>query len=132
MGYAKELINKFKTKEDLDERKRLSVKCREKSLVPIIAYPGSKDTPYPVGISKTTGQEYMKNKYVVHQDKTFFDFMYNLRKSINLDSTEALVFITASGVQPQANDSMGRIYANHKDEDGFLYIIYSKEKAYGC
>lgn len=26
---------------------------------------------------------------------------------------------------------MGQIYANHKDEDGFLYIAYSGENTFG-
>lgn len=28
--------------------------------------------------------------------------------------------------------SMGQVYEEHKDDDGFLYIAYSGENTFGC
>ena len=32
---------------------------------------------------------------------------------------------------PHSSASMGSIYAEHKDEDGFLYVAYSGENTFG-
>ncbi len=34
-------------------------------------------------------------------------------------------------VMPQPNATMSQVYAQHKDEDGFLYIVFSSENAFG-
>ena len=34
-------------------------------------------------------------------------------------------------IVPHSSASMGSIYAEHKDEDGFLYVAYSGENTFG-
>jgi len=57
-------------------------------------------------------------------------FMYIIRRRINLPSEKAM-FLFVNKVLPTTSASMGTIYAENKDEDGFLYVAYSGENTFG-
>ncbi len=38
----------------------------------------------------------------------------------------------ANNVMPQPNATMAQVYAQHKDSDGFLYVMYSSESSFGA
>ncbi|CAF4415455.1 unnamed protein product [Rotaria socialis] len=87
-----------------------------------------------------------KRKFLVPYDFTMAQFQWIIRRSLTL-SAETAIFIfvenTNQGVGnflnnfkqswtiPQMTATMGEMYAKHKDEDGFLYIAYSGENAFG-
>jgi GABA(A) receptor-associated protein len=64
-----------------------------------------------------------KKKYLVPADLTVGQFVYVIRKRIKL-SPEKAIFIFVDEVLPPTAALMSSIYAEHKDEDGFLYITY--------
>lgn len=71
-----------------------------------------------------------KNKYLVPNDITVGQFMYIIRQKIKLKPEEALyLFIGGKIVSNTA--LIGYIYETEKDEDGFLYVLYSKENTFG-
>ena len=72
-----------------------------------------------------------KKKYLVPQDLTVGQFVYVIRKRIKLPSEKA-IFIFINNVLPPTAALMSKIYAEHKDEDGFLYVQYSGENTFGC
>jgi len=53
--------------------------------------------------------------------------MWIIRKRIQLPSEKA-IFLFVNKTIPQSSSTMGQIYNNFKDEDGFLYIAFSGEK----
>ena len=53
-----------------------------------------------------------------------------MRKRIKL-APEKAIFIFVNNVLPPTAALMSQIYAEHKDEDGFLYITYSGESTFG-
>ncbi|KAJ3305284.1 ubiquitin-like protein atg8 [Kappamyces sp. JEL0829] len=53
-----------------------------------------------------------------------------IRKRIKL-SPEKAIFIFVNNVLPPSSSILNQVYAEHKDEDGFLYIIYSSENTFG-
>ena len=57
-------------------------------------------------------------------------FMWIIRKRIQLPSEKA-IFLFVNKTIPQSSSTMGQIYTNFKDEDGFLYIAYSGENTFG-
>ena len=57
-------------------------------------------------------------------------FVYVIRKRIKL-SPEKAIFIFVNNVLPPTAALMSSIYEEHKDEDGFLYIVYSGENTFG-
>merc|ERR1712168_1717072 len=71
-----------------------------------------------------------KRKFLVPTDLTVAQFMYIIRKRIQL-APEKAMFLFVNKVLPTTSSTMGAIYEEHKDEDGFLYIAYSGENTFG-
>lgn len=71
-----------------------------------------------------------KIKYLVPQDLTVGQFVYVVRKRIKLPSEKA-IFLFCNNQLPPTAALMSTMYDEHKDEDGFLYLMYSGESAYG-
>ena len=71
-----------------------------------------------------------KNKYLVPKDMVISQFIFIIRKNLTLSSSEAL-FITINDKLCQSNKKIIDLYEEEKNEDGFLYIIYSSENTFG-
>jgi GABA(A) receptor-associated protein len=71
-----------------------------------------------------------KKKYLVPADLTVAQFVYVIRKRIKLQPEKA-IFIFVNNTLPPTAALMSRIYAEQKDEDGFLYVTYSGESTFG-
>lgn len=63
-------------------------------------------------------------------DLTVGQFVYVIRKRIKLPSEKA-IFIFVNDILPPTAALISTIYEEHKDEDGFLYILYSGENTFG-
>lgn len=75
-------------------------------------------------------QEIDKRKYLVPKDLSVGQFVYVIRKRIKLPSEKA-IFIFINDILPPTAALMSTIYDEHKDEDGFLYVLYSGENTFG-
>lgn len=71
-----------------------------------------------------------KRKYLVPCDLTVGQFVYVIRRRIHLPSEKA-IFIFVKDILPPTAALMSTIYDQYKDEDGFLYIVYSGENTFG-
>jgi len=71
-----------------------------------------------------------KTKYLVPNDLNMNQFVYIIRKRIKLDNSQSIFFIVGNNICP-SNTPLFNIYEEHKDEDGFLYIIYTSENTFG-
>jgi len=72
-----------------------------------------------------------KKKILVQEDVTIAQFLHTLRRFVKIDSTQAMfIFVDGSHI-PQLSDTMGSIYEKHADKDGFLYLSYTLEQAFG-
>jgi GABA(A) receptor-associated protein len=71
-----------------------------------------------------------KTKYLVPKDLNMNQFIYIIRKRIKLDNSQSIFFIVGNNVCP-SNVPLSSIYEEYKDEDGFLYIIYTSENTFG-
>ncbi|CAG9311345.1 unnamed protein product [Blepharisma stoltei] len=72
----------------------------------------------------------MENRFLVPKRFKFQEFIFNLRKNMNLPKTSAL-FISIGGHLPALDKTMISIYDEFKNPDGFLYVRYSSESALG-
>lgn len=72
-----------------------------------------------------------KRKYLVPSDLTVGQFVYVIRRRIHLPSEKA-IFIFVKDILPPTTALMSTIYDQYKDEDGFLYIVYSGENTFGA
>jgi len=71
-----------------------------------------------------------KKKFLIPKDLTVGQFLFVIRKKINL-KPEIAVFLFTNNSIPSTNEMIGNLYANNKSEDGFLYMEYSGENTFG-
>lgn len=112
----------FKQQHTLDQRTHESSKIRAK-------YPDR----IPVVVEKAPNsqiQDIDKRKFLVPNDISVAQFMWIIRRRIQLPAEKA-IFLFVGKVLPQSSASMGQIYQEHRDDDGFLYIAYSGENTFG-
>jgi len=112
----------FKEQNTFSNRQSESAKIRSK-------YPDR----IPVIVEKvpnSTIKDIDKKKFLVPSDISVAQFMWIIRKRIQLPSERA-IFLFVGKILPQSSASMGQIYQEHQDEDGFLYIAYSGENYFG-
>lgn len=71
-----------------------------------------------------------RQKFLVPSELSIGQFVYVVRKRINLQPAEA-IFLFVNRKLPPPNATMGTLYSENKDEDGFMYCTYSSDNAYG-
>ena len=102
----------------LEERRRLRDKYPDR--LPVIVEAGnSRDIPI-----------IDKNKYLVPEDLQVGQFLYVIRKRINLPSEKAL-FLMCNNKMPTTSTTMLQLYETDKDEFGFINFVYTLENAFG-
>lgn len=113
----------FKEENALNNRQAESAKIRSKypERIPVIVEK----------VPNTTIPDIDKKKFLVPNDISVAQFMWIIRKRIQLPSERA-IFLFVGKILPQSSASMGQIYQEHRDEDGFLYIAYSGENSFGA
>ncbi|CAH1779708.1 unnamed protein product, partial [Owenia fusiformis] len=78
---------------------------------------------------RSTIQDIDKRKFLVPRDLTVAQFMYIIRKRIQLPP-ENPMFLFVNKVLPTTSATIGSIYEEHKYLDGFLYVAYSGENTF--
>lgn len=112
----------YKNQYSLDKRRQEAVNVKEK-------YPGL----IPVIVEKQVGSNIPsidKRKFLVPFDFTIAQFLHIIRKRINISSEQAL-FIFVNNTLPPNSSQIYQVYSKHKEEDQFLYIMYSGENTFG-
>ena len=115
--------NEFKKKYSLEKRTEESTKIREK-------YPDR----YPIIVLKDKSAKLNnidKCKYLGPEGLTLGQFIHIIRKKIELKETESLFLFINGSVLVANSETLGDLYNNYKDEDGFLYITYCNENVFG-
>lgn len=89
----------------------------------------------PVFVTKASGiksdiPELPKNKFLVQTDLTVGNFLYIIRRQINLPPEKAL-FIFCNNTLPMTSMTMGELYNLHKASDNALHLIYTSESTFG-
>jgi GABA(A) receptor-associated protein len=115
----KKFVNTYSLLDRSAESSRIMQKYTDR--IPIICERNSKDNSAP----------YIdKNKYLVPIDLTVGQFIYVIKKRLNLPATDALFIFINGNIVPN-HSTMSYIYPTLKDIDGFLYITYAKEATFG-
>lgn len=102
----------------INESTRILLKYPDK--IPIIV---EKDYKNPI-------PDIDKNKFLVPGDLTVGQFLHIIRKRIKL-SPEQAIFLFVNNTIPPCSQLISFIYGTHKNEDGFLYFLYSGESVFG-
>ena len=109
---------KFPLKKRIDESTRIRQKYPDR--VPIIVEKAK----------KTDIPDIDKKKYLVPSDLTVGQFVYVLRKRIKI-APEQAIFLFVNNTLPVTSCLVSQMYADHKDQDGFLYMTYAGENTFG-
>ncbi|ODV61851.1 ubiquitin-like protein ATG8 [Ascoidea rubescens DSM 1968] len=114
--------SQFKDEHPFEKRKAEAMRIRQKfsDRIPVICEK----------VEKSDIQEIDKRKYLVPSDLTVGQFVYVIRKRIKLPAEKA-IFIFVNDILPPTAALMSTIYDEHKDDDGFLYVLYSGENTFG-
>ena len=81
--------------------------------------------------NKINGEKLPKNKYLVPIDLTIGQFIFVIRKNMELSSEKSLfLFFNETHMVPTSS-TMGSVYELHKDKDNFLYCTVEKENTFG-
>jgi GABA(A) receptor-associated protein len=118
------ILGSYKIKKGFSERKSESDRIKEKypDRIPIICEKSIRNGGLLPDLDKT--------KYLVPNDLTIGQFMYVIRKRLKLDASEAL-YLFADGHIMTCSNTVSTAYDNYRDNDGFLYLKYSKESTFG-
>ena len=114
--------NSFKNRFDFNKRKAEScrIKKKYKDRLPVI-----------VEISEDSKDLVIdKHKYLCPKNLTCGQLIHVIRKRIDIKSSEAL-YMFCNNELPEASKLVSQLYQKFADDDGFLYIIISKEKTFG-
>lgn len=117
------ITGSFKKQYTLEKRRAESARIRAKypDRIPVIAERAA-NTHLP---------HIDKKKYLVPGDLTAGQFVYVIRKRIKLTPEQAMFVFLAKNTLPPTAALMSHLYAQNKDEDGFLYVVYSGESTFG-
>ena len=115
-------MNQFDKDYSMDVRKKESQKI-------LLKYP----TRIPIIVEKSKGcilNDIDKKKYLVPKDMLMSQFIFVIRKRIQLDPSESLFFMINNQLS-RSNVLLGDVYEDNQHEDGFLYITYTSENTFG-
>ena len=76
-------------------------------------------------------EDIKKTRYLLDQNFTVGDFLKMVRKHMKLNEGEALYLSVKAKYNLTSEKVMGDIYELYKDNDGFLYIMYSSQVIMG-
>lgn len=112
-----EFMNRHPFEKRLEESKRILDKYPNR--IPVICERISNNIP-----------QVSRKKYLCPDDLSLANFMYVIRKRMNLSSEKALYLFINNKLVP-CSQLLGSIYEAEKNEDGFLYINYAGESTFG-
>lgn len=72
-----------------------------------------------------------KNKFLVPNDLSVGQMMHVIRKRLTIDSTKAIFLFTERNTVPVTSQTIGSLYKECANADGFLYLTYNTEDTFG-
>lgn len=76
--------------------------------------------------------ELQKTKFLLPYDATVAGFMVTLRKEVIVNSSDGFyMFCGSRNILVSGSNTFQHLYANYKDDDGFLYMLYAGENVFG-
>jgi len=112
-----EFMNRHSFEKRLEESRRIIEKYPNR--VPVICERISNNVP-----------QVSRKKYLCPDDLSLANFMYVIRKRMNLSPEKALYLFVNNKMIP-CSQLLGTVYSTEKNEDGFLYINYAGESTFG-
>lgn len=113
----------FKSENTFERRQKQAADIRQKypNRIPVICEKSEKSN---IAVMD-------KKKFLVPKDITTGQFLYVIRKTMNMAPSEALFLLTEKGSLPPTSSTLNDICTKNISDDGFLYLIYTSENTFG-
>tara|TARA_B100002051_G_C16549746_1_gene541944 strand:+ start:527 stop:814 length:288 start_codon:yes stop_codon:yes gene_type:complete len=88
----------------------------------------------PIIVRKRTNDklnDLTRNRFLVPQNMTFFQFLCVLRRKLELDSAHAIFVFTSNNRLISTTSLVLDVHAREAETDGILYLTYASENAFG-
>ena len=72
----------------------------------------------------------VKNKYIVPKDISIAQFLFIIRKKLNINESMAIFFFCKKKLIPTSK-KLEDIYDEYKEDNGFVYFEYTSENTFG-
>jgi GABA(A) receptor-associated protein len=111
----------FKEKHTFDARLKevLRVRAKYPRHLPVVVEGAGKGIP-----------ELKQKKYLVSMKLTMGELMFVLRKRMQVEASQAL-YLMVGNYLPASTALVTQVYEQHKESDGYLYLTYRAESAFG-
>lgn len=80
-------------------------------------------------VPKSALQDLEKKKFLLPNDLTMGQLYFLMRKRLGIVSDQA-IFLFVNNTIPPKSATLGSLYKDFRDEDGFLYIGYADENVF--
>ncbi len=107
---------KYSLRKRIDESKRILIKYPDR--IPIIC--------------KHLTIQMKRNKFLVPKDMTVGELIIIIRSHMDLKKEHAIFMFINNNIIPTNSTLLSEVYCLYKNEDGFLYVSYSEENAFGA
>jgi hypothetical protein len=117
------MIFTFKNTKSLEDRKREAqlILTKHPGLLPIVLERSA----------RSRLPSFERSKVLSKASSTVGQFLQYVRSHLRLPGSQ-VIFLFINGRDLVSNDMMtSELYDSHKDEDGFLYIMYSEQEVLG-
>ncbi|XP_077185425.1 microtubule-associated protein 1 light chain 3 gamma-like [Paroedura picta] len=117
-------LRPFKQRKSIGTRTREVSEIRDRypNKIPVVVERFHKEKELPL-LDRT--------KFLVSQDLSLSQFMLTLRSRLSLSSTQAFYLLVNDKSLPSLSITMAELYQDYKEADGFLYITYASQEAFG-
>ncbi len=114
----------YKHEVSFDQRKKESTKIRKD-------YPDKLPIICEKNATQKNAPKISKRKYLVPNDMSAGQFIFLIRKQINITSNQALFLLIDDTYIPACSSMMCKLYNEYCNADGYLYITYMIESTFG-
>ncbi|XP_048521944.1 microtubule-associated proteins 1A/1B light chain 3A [Dendroctonus ponderosae] len=108
---------------DIKKEEIMAIKDRFPSKIPVIIHKYQKDHFLPV---------LDKSKFLIPGDMSMSHFQAILRKRLRMSNTQALYLLVNERTMMSLSLTIQEVYKEHAQPNGFLYITYAAQEAFGA
>jgi len=120
-GVNGERIDKSKDSE-IRKEEVMAIRTRFPNKIPVIVQKYWKDNQLP---------QLDKSKFLVPQDITMSQFQTIIRNRMRMTQNQALYLLVNERTMMSLSLTLGEIYSEHAGPNGFLYVTYASQEAFG-